>query len=108
MYIEALIVLYAMLLTIIGIASLKKIPKINSRCIFVSSVLVLLSVFDLNSRIGVYYLIIGFLLNQIISIKNGFYLNGKVNVSHHILRGIIHLLIVGLYVVFLKKGIFII
>lgn len=81
---------YAIFNIILGILSLKRIPNKNVVFIELSGLLIFISAFFESTLI----LLIGLVINQLVMISNGYHMNGKINIKHHIIRLVINIILV--------------
>ncbi len=89
---------YSLLNLFIGILQLNKhlIPPPSNSILFVlGSISILITLFSI--KYPLLFLIAGFVLIQIGAILNGIHLNGKVTLSHQLIRFIFGLIIIILY-----------
>lgn len=85
---------------LMGLVQLKQktVPVKNSILFILGSISILLtSLFLENTLVWVILMTIGFVLIQISAMMNGFYLHGKITLSHQLVRFILFLIILITY-----------
>jgi len=94
-------VLYGGSTILVGVVELKKkrISMISNFIMILGAVLILLISISINilGQFSLYILILGLIMIHASAIDNGFKLHGKITVKHHIVRGIVSILMIALF-----------
>ncbi|RDW21874.1 hypothetical protein CWR48_02220 [Oceanobacillus arenosus] len=98
-----IIAMYALLTIIAGVSQLiAKTFHVNHFIFIVLSIMMLASLFIHDKQLMIIGLIIIFIGMHIVAIIEGFVMNGELAYSHHIVRFIVHIIIIVMVLLFIK------